>query len=241
MKTKLEKGNIEDFAEASQEGINLNILKKSFDKMTLSSISLKEGSLISNCSFVETVFTNCKFDGVQFSKCDFAKSDMCYVTFKNCKFFNCSFDGSKFKKVDFDKECTLNSCSFNGIDPFSQQNVTGLNEDDFKVIVEEGKDEDNLGKAMKDIGFSENGKDNYSMSAGEDANKIYIQVSGEKEWKCLILKGQEKLVSSDINMKEDEAYLKKVIKSFLEVAKHQISDDDKEAKDNISTLDKKLS
>ena len=131
--TKITKVNVEEVKAASNERIELILLRKDFSKESFIRINL-ENATISKCIFNETKFFANEYTNTDFISCDFTKADFLNVKFINCKFHECKFNEAVLQEVNFEN-CSLMSCSFENAK--INNDVIGLDEKDMNIIHEE--------------------------------------------------------------------------------------------------------
>jgi hypothetical protein len=213
---KILPGNIDEVRAASQDKLEIILLRKDFSKESFFRINL-EGSTISKCIFVETKFFANEYINCDFISCDFTKADFLNVNFKNCKFHECKFDEAILQEVNFE-ESSIISCSFSNVK--IEKDVSGLDEKDLKIIHEEitlNSDD------MLQIGFQQDDEETFSIRQTiENGPKVELIIVKDSEmgndiWRVMFMVDDESLLSDTFDTKEaaDFGTIEELAKSIL--------------------------
>ena len=174
---KITKGNVEEVKAASNERIELVLLRKDFTKESFVRVNLANAT-ISKCIFIESKFFANEYIDSDFISCDFTKADFLNVKFINCKFHECKFDEAILQEVNFEN-CSLMTCSF--ANAKIQNDVIGLDEKDMNIIHEEiksGLDEEE----MLQIGFQKAEDNSFSISDSIDNGpRVELSIAKDEE------------------------------------------------------------
>lgn len=213
---KITPGNIDEVRAASQEKLDIILLRKDFSGESFYRINL-ENSTISKCVFIETKFFANEYTNCDFVSCDFTKADFLNVNFKGCKFHECKFNESILQEVNFE-DCSILSCAFNNVK--IEKDVSGLKEEDLKVIHEEVElNSDD----MLQIGFQQDDEETFSIRQTiENGPKVELIIVKDSEmgndiWRVMFMVDDESLLSDTFDTKEaaDFGTIEELAKSIL--------------------------
>ena len=177
MDKKITKGNIDEVKTASNERIEIILLRKDFSKESFIRINLEDAT-ISKCVFNETKFFADEFKTTDFIACDFTKADFLNVKFIECKFHECKFNEAVLQEVNFEN-CSLMTCSFENTK--IENDVIGLNEKDMNIIHEDTNSSLDETEMLK-IGFQKDEDGSFSIKDSIDNGpKVELSVAKDEE------------------------------------------------------------
>lgn len=230
---KITKGNIEEVKAASDERIELVLLRKDFSKESFIRINL-ENATISKCIFNEAKFFANEYTNTDFISCDFTKADFLNVKFINCKFHECKFNEAVMQEVNFEN-CSLMTCSFESTK--FNNDVIGLDEKDMNIIHEENKNSLNEDEMLK-IGFQKEDEDSFLISDSiNDGPRVELAVAkdseyGEKVYRIMFFVDDDCLLSDTFEEGISYEELSMLVKNILILGNKKVTlelfDGDKE-------------
>ena len=196
----MRKGNVEELKVATNERIEMLVIKRNFDKEIIDKVRL-ENSIISKSTFIESSFYGNEYKNCEFVSSNFNKAKLFAVKFIECKFYECKFDEAELENVDF-VDCKVINCSFKDVD-FSM-NVNGLSERDKNVILE--SDENIDLEEMINLGFEKTEPFCYKIVS--DNGKVELVMTKDDEygpyiWRVMMMAKDESLLSDTIDIEED--------------------------------------
>lgn len=196
----MRKGNIEELRIATDERIELIVLKRDFNKEIINKVKLNN-SIIAKSTFIEGSLYGNEYVNCEFVSCDFSKAKLFAIKFINCRFNEVKFDDSSLENVDF-IDCKVINCSFKNVD-FSL-NVNGLSEKDKNIILEADEMID-LNELTK-LGFEKKDDQCYKIIS-DDGNVELIMVKDEEYgpfiWRIMLMAKDESLLSDTIDIEKD--------------------------------------
>ena len=216
--TKITKGNIDEVKAASNERIELTLLRKDFSKENFIRINL-ENAIISKCVFNETKFVINEFKNTDFTACDFTKAEFLNVKFIDCKFHECKFNEATLQEVNFEN-CTIMTSSFENIE--IKDKVVGLTEKDMNIIHEDANSSLDEAEMLK-IGFQKDEDQSFSISDSIDNGpKVELAVAkdeeyGENVYRIMFFVDDDCLLSDTFEETENQDYaeLSILVKNIL--------------------------
>lgn len=214
--SKITPGNIDEVKAASQERLELILLRKDFSEEGFFRINLTNAR-ISKCVFIKAKFIVNEYKSCEFISCDFTGADFLNVKFNDCTFHGCTFNQSILQEVEF-IECSILSCSFDNIE--LKDSVTGLNEKDLKIIHEEIE----LNELdLLEIGFQKDDDETFLIQSNiNDGPKVELAIVKDSEmgddiYRILFMVNDESILSDTFDVKEAEQFseIEELIKSIL--------------------------